>query len=324
MRTPRLIRAICVSFALAASVAGGAPASGETALTLGTARPGGTYVIYGGFVARLIAKEAGIPVTTRETDGPNDNIVLLSAKKIELGMTTMGIAHQAWNASAPWTKSKKFREIRALFPMYDTPFHFIVLEKSDIRSVRDMAGRKVGVGPKSGTPGTYFPMMFKTLGIESNFQFGGASAMADQLIDGRLDAFGFAAGLPIDAFSMIEDERSVRFIHYTDAEIAAIRKAYPELTEALIPKATYRQLDGDHNTLGTFNFFIVHADMADSLAYRITKTVMEQSGLIVKGHSSAKETVLTNWDRNTFLPYHPGALKYFAEKGIEVPTHLRQ
>jgi len=52
--------------------------------------------------------------------------------------------------------------------------------------------------------------------------------------------------------------------------------------------------------------------------------VMEQSGLIVKGHASAKETVPENWDRNTFLPYHPGALKYFAEKGIKVPAHLRQ
>ncbi len=316
------LRVCCL--ALAAVIAGGAPALAEAArLTLGTARPGGTYVIYGGFVARLIAREARLPVATRETDGPNDNIVLLSDKKIDLGMTTMGIANQAWNASAAWTKGKKFRDIRALFPMYDTPFHFVVLEKSDIRSVRDMAGRKVGVGPKAGTPGTYFPLMFKTLGIEADVQFGGASAMADQLIDGKLDAFAFAAGLPIDAFSTIEDERTVRFIRYTDPEIAAIRKAFPELTEALIPKATYRQLDGDHKTLGTFNFFIVHKDMSDELAYRITKTVLEHSKLIVRGHSSAKETVLTNWDRNTFLPYHPGAVRYFAEKGIAVPAHLR-
>ena len=63
--------------------------------------------------------------------------------------------------------------------------------------------------------------------------------------------------------------------------------------------------------------------MRQELAYRIAKTVMEQSGLIVRGHASAKETVPTNWDRNTFLPYHPGALKYLAEKGIKVPAHLR-
>ena len=310
--------------AIAAAMGGGAAASAETAkLILGTASRGGTYVIYGGFVARLITRHAGVAVDTRETGGPNDNIALLTAKKIDLGMTTMGIANQAWNASADWTKGKKFRDIRALFPMYDTPFHFVVLEKSDIRSVRDMAGRKVGVGPKAGTPGTYFPLMFKALGVSANVQYGGASAMADQLIDGKLDVFAFAAGLPIDAFSAIEDERTVRFIHYSDAEIAAIRKAFPELTEAVIPKTTYRQMGEDQKTLGTFNFFIVHADMSEALAYRIAKTVMEQSGLILRGHASAKETVLANWDRNTFLPYHPGALKYFAEKGIEVPAHLR-
>lgn len=320
------MRALCVILlAFLAMLDRAAPAAGQPArLTLGTARPGGTYVIYGGFVARLIAKEARIPVTTRETDGPNDNIMLLSEKKIDLGMTTMGIAHQAWTAGAPWTKGKKFREIRALFPMYDTPFHFVVLEKSDIRSVKDMARRKIGVGPKAGTPGTYFPMMFKAIGIAADFQYGGAAAMADQLIDGRIDAFAFAAGLPIDAFSTIEDERAVRFIRYTDQEIAAIRKAMPELTEAVIPKTTYRQLDSDQKTLGTFNFFVVHMDMIDSVAYRITKTVMERSGLIVKGHASARETVPEKWDRNTFLPYHPGALKYFAERGIKVPALLRQ
>jgi uncharacterized protein len=191
-----LLRALRLGLlALAAAFAGGADALAETQkLTLGTSSPGGTYVIYGGFVARLIASQAKIPITTRETGGPNDNIVLLSDRKIDLGMTTMGIAHQAWNAGADWTKGKKFRDIRALFPMYDTPFHFVVLEKSDIRSVRDLAGRKVGVGPKAGTPGTYFPLMFKTLGINANVQFGGASAMADQLIDGKIDAFAFAAG----------------------------------------------------------------------------------------------------------------------------------
>lgn len=320
-----LMRALCVCWlALIAAIAGDVTALAEAPkLTLGTARPGGTYVIYGGFVARLITNQSKLPVATRETDGPNDNIVLLSEKKIDLGMTTMGIANQAWNASAAWTKGKKFREIRALFPMYDTPFHFVVLEKSDIRSVRDLAGRKVGVGPKAGTPGTYFPLMFKTLGVKAEVQFGGASAMADQLIDGKIDAFAFAAGLPIDAFSAIEDERTVRFIRYTDHEIAAIRKAFPELTEALIPRGTYRQLGDDHKTLGTYNFFIVHKDMSDELAYRLTKTVLEHSGLILRGHASAKETVAENWDRNTFLPYHPGAVKYFAEKGIKVPGHLR-
>ncbi|HEY7608441.1 MAG TPA: TAXI family TRAP transporter solute-binding subunit [Alphaproteobacteria bacterium] len=320
-----IVRAICVCWlALAAVLAAGDAASAEPAkLTMGTASKGGTYVIYGGFVARLITKQSGIPVHTRETGGPNDNIVLLSDKKIDLGMTTMGIANQAWNASAAWTKGKKFRDIRALFPMYDTPFHFVVLEKSTIHSVRDMVGRKVGVGPKAGTPGTYFPLMFKALKIDADFQYGGAAAIADHLIDGKIDAFAFAAGLPIDAFSAIEDERNVRFIRYSDAEIAAIRKNFPELTEAIVPKATYRQLGEDHKTLGTFNFFIVNKDMSEELAYRITKTVLEHSNLILRGHASARETVLANWDRNNFLPFHPGAVKYFAEKGLKVPASLR-
>ena len=72
-------------------------------------------------------------------------------------MTTMGVALQAWEGKGDWTKGTKYRNIRAMFPMYDTPFHFITLEKSGIKSVKDLAGKRSGVGPRAGTCGTYFP-----------------------------------------------------------------------------------------------------------------------------------------------------------------------
>ncbi len=315
--------ALGLAGALAGALAlGGAAVAQPKSLTLGTASVGGTYFIYGGVVATLLTEKIGINVSTQQTQGPNQNVILTDSKQIELGMTTMGIALQAWNGSAPWTQGKKFNNIRALFPMYDTPFHVIVTEKSGLKSIADLNGKTVGVGPKAGTPGTYVPAMFETLGMKVTIRNGQGSDMASQLGDGLIDAFFFAAGLPIAAFSEIEAQRPVRFFSFTDAEAQKIQAAMPELSGAVIPKGTYKTLNEDQKTLGVYNFFIVHKDLTDDVAYNITKAVLENNDAMVKGHASAQETLIKNWDRNTFLPFHPGAVKYYKEKGITIPAKL--
>jgi TRAP transporter TAXI family solute receptor len=292
-------------------------------LTLGTAQVGGTYFIYGGVVASLLSEKLGIHVSTQQTQGPNQNIILIDAGRIDLGMTTLGVALQAWTGRGPWTRGKTFTGIRALFPMYDTPFHFVTTAKSTVRSVADLHGKTVGVGPKASTPGTYYPLILQALGISATIRNGSASDMAGQLGDGLIDAFAFAAGLPVAAFSELEAQRPVRFFTFTDAQIAALKKAMPELGDAVVPRGTYRTLSEDHRTVGLYNFFIGREDLPEDLAYRITRTVLENNAALVKGHSAARETVLRNWSKNTFLPFHPGSVRYYREKGITIPANLR-
>ncbi len=299
-------------------------AAQNKSLSLGTASTGGTYFVYGGVVASLLTnKIKGLTVSTQQTQGPNQNIVLVSEKKVELGMTTMGVAFHAWEGSPDgWTKGKKYNDIRALFPMYDTPFHFVSLTKSGIKSVADLKGKTVGVGPRAGTCGTYFPLMFKALKIDLTIQYGQASDMASRLADGLIVSFPFCAGVPIAAYSELENSREVTFYTFTDAEIAALKKAIPELSDSTIPKATYKSLKSDHKTVGVYNFFIAHKDLDTETAYQITKAVLENNPEMVKGHAAAVETVMANWTKNTFLPFHPGAAKYFSEKGIKIPDNL--
>lgn len=300
----------------AALVAGQAVAQPKS-LTLGTASVGGTYFIYGGVVATLLTEKTGINVSTQQTQGPNQNMILTHGKNIELGMVTMGVALHGWNGTG-WANGKKYDDVRAVFPMYDTPFHFITTERSGIKSVAEMAGKNVGVGPRAGTPGTYFPMMFDALGIKATIRNGGASDMASQLGDGLLDVFAFAAGVPIAAYSELEAQRPVRFIRFTDAELKTLREKIPELSPSIIPKGTYRTLTEDHPTVGVFNFFIAHKDLPDDVVYNITKAVLENNAAMKQGHSAASETIAANADKNTFLPFHPGAIRYYKEKGIQL------
>ncbi len=291
-------------------------------LTLGTASVGGTYFVYGQVWASLVNEKLGTTISTQQTQGPNQNIILTDGKQVDLGMTTMGVALQAWNGTGDWTKGKKYSNIRATFPMYDTPFHFIALDKSGIKSVKDLAGRKSGVGPRAGTCGTYFPLFFKALGIDTTVRNGQASDMAANLQDGLIDAFPFCAGVPIAAYSELETTNKVRFFTFTDDEIKKLKVALPELSDSLIPKDTYRQQTEDHRTVGLFNFGIAHKDLPDDLVYGIVKSVLENNAQMVKGHAAAKETLLANWKANTFLPFHPGAVRYYKEKGIDLPASV--
>ena len=323
-RAFHLVFAALVGLTLAAGAAAQAKPNPNwpKTLTLGTASVGGTFFVYGQVWASLVNERLGTNISTQQTQGPNQNIILTDSKQIEFGMTTMGVALQAWEGKGDWTKGKQYRNIRAMFPMYDTPFHFIALEKSGIRSVKDLAGKRSGVGPRAGTCGTYFPLFFKTLGIDTTIRNGQASDMAANLQDGLIDAFPFCAGVPIAAYSELETTQKVRFFTFNADELKKIKAALPELSDSVIPKGTYKQQTEDHTTVGVYNFAIAHKDMPDDLVYAITKAVLESNPQMVKGHAAAKETILQNWNRNTFLPFHPGTIRYLREKGINVPKNL--
>jgi TRAP transporter TAXI family solute receptor len=254
----------------------------------------------------------------QQTQGPNQNMILIDEKKIELAMVTMGVALQGLTGTAPWTRGKKYENVRALFPMYDTPLQCVALKKSGIASFRQLDGKTVGTGPKAGTAGTYFPLIFEVLGLKVQTRNGQSADMANLLNDGVIDAFCFGAGIPIPAFSDLDAAQQVVFFAWTDPELASIRRNLPEFSETRISKGTYKQQTDDQKTVGLFNFSIANKDMSDTLAYTITKTILENNAAMVRAHPASKETVAANATRNTFLPFHPGAVRYYKEKGIKL------
>ncbi len=293
------------------------------ALNMGTAAPGGTYAIYGPAWGQLVQEATGVNISYRTTQGPNQNIILVNRREVELGMVTMGVALQGWNGQGEWTQGNRFRDIRALFPMYDTPFHGIALRRSGITDHSQLNGKSVGVGPRGGTPGTYYPLILRALGVTpSAIRYGSASDLIGQVSDGLLDAFLFAAGAPIPAFSELETTNQVTIFGFTPAQMETIVKAIPELSKGKIPKGTYRTPTEDLNILGVFNFAIGHRSLPEDFVYELVKAVMTQNARMVQATAAAKETLPENWNKNTFLPFHPGAAKWFRENGFAVPDAL--
>ena len=99
-------------------------------LIIATGSPGGTYYEYGQGLATLLTRVLDRQVVAQTTDGASENIELIEAGSAGLGFVTMGVALEAWDGSGAWTHNRRYRNIRALFPMFDTPFHFVTLKDS--------------------------------------------------------------------------------------------------------------------------------------------------------------------------------------------------
>ena len=206
---------LCVAIIAAVALAGPAR-SGEPHwpdhLTIGTASPGGTYYVYGEGLAKILTRVLELPVTMLPTEGPAQNIELLEGGEAKIGFVTMGIALHAWNATGAWANRKPARAMRAIFPMYDTPFHLLVLQDSGIRSIAEMAGKRVGVGPRGGTSAAYVPEFFARLKTPTSFVFGDWSDLTTQMHDRSLDMLAVGAGVPFPSFLELEAKDMVRYV----------------------------------------------------------------------------------------------------------------
>src|SRR5215831_10831116 len=307
-------------FALGSSMAAGP--HWPKSLTLATASPGGVYYIYGDALAKILTEELGIAVNPLPTQGPVHNVKLVESGGAQLGMITMGVGLHAWNGTSDWTGGKRYRNMRALLPMYDTPFQAVVLRRSGLTTVAQLDKKRFGIGPRAGTGGTYIPEILKVLGISADSVHGAFADMITELLAGHHDAFVTLTGAPMPALQKAEMTEPITLIRLSPEQIDTIRKALPEFSPSKIAAGTYRSLEKDYDTFGVFNFVVGAADLPDDLVYRLVNAVYDNQPRLLKASATASETVPQNVEKNTFLPFHPGAARYYREKGLKIPDFL--
>lgn len=310
---------------LAAARARAAPrdSTWPQALTMGTGSTGGTYGVYGAAWGAIAAAATGAHMLYRATEGPNENILLLDRGEIDLAMTTLGIAYDAWTGGGAWTGGARFRTIRAMFPMFESAFHGFVPARSHIRSVGDLGGAIVGIGPRFGTGGTYLPRMLQLLGVQvAEFRFGAMATMADALLAGSVDACLIADGPPVPAFTEAAQRLPIRVFGFTQAEVTRLVRDLPVLSATRISAGTYRGQEAGLACPGMFNFAICRASLPASLVYAVTEAVLAGAPRLAAHLPVAAETTAEYIVLDRFLPLHPGAAEYYRKIGIAVPARL--
>jgi len=290
--------------------------------TVGTASQGGTYFIYGTGWANMAATALGLNAGGEVTGGPVQNLALVQTDELEFGMTTLGPAGLAITGESPLAPGLMHDQVRAIFPMYETPFMIMTLASSGIDSIATIPpGSVVAVGPAGGTSDTYFPILLELMGVDIEKRNGGASDLAGQLQDGLIDAFAFAGGVPIAAFSQLEAQIDVNIFGLTDDEIDIAIENIP-VAPFTIPADVYTSTEAAIPTVSMWNFAIASAAMPDCLVYQIVDTVMSNNDAMVQIHAAARATVPEYYDRNTIIPWHAGAVRWFEENGYDIPSEL--
>ena len=142
------------------------------------------------------------------------------------------------------------------------------------------------------------------------------------LLSGQYDAVVMTGGVPFPAMKEAEAKEPLTLIALTPQQIEIIRKALPELTLSTIPNGTYSSQNQDIVTVGVYNFAIGRADLPDDLVYQLVKATFENQARLVKATSAASDTLPRNVVKDTFLPFHPGAVRYYREIGIKIPDLL--
>lgn len=294
-----------------------------SSLTISTASPGGVYAIYGEGVAQVISNSVGVPTSTRQTQGPAQNLVLLKNGQTELAMVTSGPAYEAMHGELSLMGGQEYGDLRVLFAMYPTPFQMVAPISAGVSSLEDLEGKRIGAGPRAGTGGEYWTRWLNDMGINASLQYGGIGDQASQLADGRLDGIVTAGGIPHPSLSELENTQDVVIFGMSDEEQGEILKQNPYAVAFAIPGGTYETPDGELQTVAMWNFMAVDVNMPEELAYEITKQVLENNERMRATHSAARDTLAENILNNTFIPLHPGALRYYDEIGVDIPDSIQ-
>lgn len=291
------------------------------AVTIGAAPVGGTYFIWGGGFAKLLNDKLGISGSVEVTGGPVHNTQLVEAKQLDFGMVTAAPAYEGWEGLG-WAKGKKHQNPRVIFPMYTTFFQMYALKKSGIKSVHDLNGKSVGVGPVGGTPATYWPLILATAGVKpSRIVNAGSSDLNSQLKDGLLDANGQSVGLPWVLVTEIETTHEVNFFGVPKPDAEKFIAKYPFFSPGPVPANTYKSNKEEVHTLTVWNFMTVHRDTPDDFVYEVIKTTFDNVAILIAAHKSAVEVKPENIVYSP-IPLHPGPVKYYREKGIKLPDKV--
>ena len=312
-----------ISIALVLVLALALVACGSTSaakMTMGTGGTTGTYYGYGGVLGQYIKNNAGIDVTVVSTDGSKANIQGIAAGDYQLGTVQSDVMAYAWEGTRSFESDGKVDSFRVVAGLYAEAVQLVTMNP-EIKSVADLAGKSVSIGAPGS--GVYFNAIdvLNAAGLSEsdiNAQYQSFADSADALKDGKIDAAFIVAGAPTPAITELCTTNDAYLVPI-DGEVAEnLMAACPFYTIYNIPAGTYAGQTEDVQTVTVKATLIVSADASEEDVYNLTAAIFENIDAITAENSKGAELSIENATSGMTAPFHAGATKYFAEKGVEV------
>jgi len=314
-------RLITIVALLTFATFGSVSAAPQIRLSIATGPPGSPDLQIGSALARLISRNIpNVQATAEVTEGHPQNIRLIETKRADLAFTGAVLAADAFLGEGELKDNPI--PVRALTPVIDLFIHLVTIEGIGITTIEDMRGRRVAVGP-SGSPLERNALrVLKAGGIDERDirkEGLGLAESAAALRDKRIEAFFTFGPLPIPAVLDLATTPGIRIkLIPLDAVLPPLQKEYGKrYIKVTIRKEFYPGLMADVPTVGPPYQLLAYRDFNADLAYHVTKLIYEKRHELVQEYRPAQYITLIGIASRAPIPFHPGAIRYFKERGVE-------
>ena len=298
-----------------------APAPAGEKLTMGTGGESGTYYAFGGVLANYIGQNSDLSINVVSTGGTAANITGIQNGLYDLATVQSDVSTYAYFGTNSF-EGNAISDFRVLGALYAETVQ-IVTCNSALTSVADLKGKSVCVGDVGS--GTYFNTVDVLAAYDMTldditpvYQSFGDST--ESIKDGKIDAAFICAGAPTNAVVDLATSKSVYLISIDEEHMTKLLASCPWYASLTIPAGTYNGFDQDAVTITVKATLVAKTSLSEDAAYKIVSTIFNNTQAIAGLHGKGAELSLSFATEGIAVPFHPGAAKYFAEKGITVST----
>jgi TRAP transporter TAXI family solute receptor len=309
-----LTRRAVLALSAAAALAAGLPAgAAEQQIKFMTGPQGGSWIPLGGAVAELLQKHVpGTTVTVLPGAGIA-NVKAIQQGKADLGFGNANSTADGFAGRAPFEEATK--DVLNVATLYNQYFHLVVPADSDVRSVKDLKGKRVATQPRGNTGEQITREILEVNGLKyddlAKVHFVSYTDAVELIKNRQADAFGLITTIPASAVMDLATARPVRVISVSDEAFAKMKEKNAGYAKRTIPKGTYPGQETDAVTVGTFTHVIASAKLPEDLVYNITKTLVDNREQLAVVVSAIKGTTPKEMAEDVGVPFHPGAKRYF-------------
>ncbi|GHV54275.1 C4-dicarboxylate ABC transporter substrate-binding protein [Deltaproteobacteria bacterium] len=317
-----LCSALALMFIVSTSLSAAAAAK---QLSIYSGSTGGTFYALGGAIAASLNKHVeGVSVSSSASGGSIDNLNLLHAGDADLGIVGNSMIGFAWEGQAPF--KQKIQDVRAIGMVYPDVFQLVVAQAAGAKTLGDLKGKRIVVGPGGGHTPLLTEAFLKTVGLDMKkdltaMQAGFADAAA-QLKDGHVDASSTILAVPASSILELKATSAIEVMSFPNDVISKVVAQFPAYESFTIPANTYGNA-APIQTIACYAILLCRAELDEETVYKLTKAYFEYGNEIAATHAAGKyiklELGLTGV---AITPLHPGAARYYKEKGVKIPAGL--
>jgi TRAP transporter TAXI family solute receptor len=293
-------------------------------LSIATGGTGGVYYPLGGGMAAMLSKHVpGMQATAEVTGGSVANLQLIGSGKPYIALTQADAAIDAVKGQDKFTG--KPIPVRTLAVLYPNRMHVVSIEGTGVTKIGELKGKRVSTGSGGSATEVFAFRVIEAAGLDKDKDMKrerlGVAESVNALKDRKIDAFFWVGGLPTAAVTDLASSPGVKIRMIDIAHLVpAMTKKYGNIyIKDVIDKSVYKGMEADNQAATVTNLLVVHQNMDDQTAYKIVKAVFDHREELIRVHKEAENIKLENQKTEaSSIPWHPAAIKFFAEKGIKI------